>query len=76
MRRYPDHRYQSAEELAHDLDHLDEVDPATFDLSPEAPMGGMAAADSAKRLWAYVALIAVSFIGVCAVIITIAVVAK
>ncbi|HEY6318785.1 MAG TPA: serine/threonine-protein kinase [Acidimicrobiia bacterium] len=76
MRRYPEHRYQSVAEVAHDLDHLDELDPASFDLSPEAPMGGMAAAESAKRLWAYVALIAVSFIGVCAVVITISVVVK
>ena len=76
MRRSPENRYQSAAELAHDLDHLDAVDPAGFDLSPEPPMGGIAAAESAKRLWAYVALIAVSFIGVCAVIITIAVVVK
>ena len=76
MRRYPEHRYQSAAELLRDLDHLDEVDPASFDLSPELPMGGMAAAESAKRLWAYIALIAVSFIGVCAVIITLSMVLK
>ena len=76
MRRYPEHRYQSAAELLLDLDHLDEVDPASFDLSPEPPMGGMAAAESAKRLWAYIALIAVSFIGVCAVIITLSMVLK
>jgi len=76
MRRYSEHRYQSATALAHDLDHLDELDPASFDLSPEPPMGGMAAADSAKRLWAFVALIAVGFIGVCAVIVTLALVLK
>jgi len=63
MRRYPEHRYQSAEELLRDLEHLDELDPASFDLSPEPPMGGMAAIDSAKRLWAFVGLVAVSFIG-------------
>jgi len=76
MRRYPEHRYQSADELAHDLDHLDELDPASFDLSPEPVMGGIAALESAKRLWAFVALVAVSFIGVCAVIVTLAVVLK
>ncbi len=76
MRRYPEHRYQSAAALAHDLDHLDELDPANFDLSPEPPMGGMAATESAKRLWAFVALVAVSFVGVCAVIITLAVVLR
>lgn len=52
MRRYPDNRYQSADDLLVDLDHLDRVDPASFDLSPERPMGGVvAAAGSAKRLW-------------------------
>ena len=76
MRRYPEHRYQSAAELAHDLDHLDELDPATFDLSPEPPMGGMAVTESAKRLWAFVALVAVSFIGVVAIIITLSVVLR
>ena len=70
MRRYPEHRYQSAEELLRDLEHLDELDPASFDLSPEPPMGGMAAIDSAKRLWAFVGLVAVSFIGIVAIIIT------
>ncbi len=35
-----------ADDLLADLDRLDTLDPATFDLSPEAPMGGMAAVDS------------------------------
>ena len=43
MRRQPDHRYQSADELLTDLDRLDTLDPATYDPSPEPPMGGMAA---------------------------------
>ena len=76
MRRYPEHRYQSAEELLRDLEHLDELDPASFDLSPEPPMGGMAAIDSAKRLWAFVGLVAVSFIGIVAIIITLSVVLR
>ena len=57
MRRYPEHRYPSAAALRDDLDRLDTLDPAQYDLSVEAPMGGMAGADSAKRLWAWVALI-------------------
>ncbi|HWW53617.1 MAG TPA: serine/threonine-protein kinase [Acidimicrobiales bacterium] len=73
MRRLPDHRYQSADEILSDLDRLDALDPADFDLSPEPPLGGMAAINSEKRLWAMVALIAVSFIGIVAVIITLSV---
>ncbi len=76
MRRFPENRYQSAEELLADLDRLDQLDPATFDLSPEAPMGGMAAAESAKRLWLLVLEIAAGFIAVCALIIFLSVVLK
>jgi predicted cobalt transporter CbtA len=50
------------------------ADPAAYDRSPERPMGGMAAAESAQRLWAWVAIIAASFIGVVAIIITLSVV--
>jgi eukaryotic-like serine/threonine-protein kinase len=68
MRRYPEHRYPSAAALRDDLDRLDTLDPSQYDLSAEKPMGGMAAADSAKRLWAWVAMIAFGFIGIVAVI--------
>ena len=120
MRRYPDHRYQSAEDLLADLGEVEEQDggpvapptnhvsvpvpptspppiahadltrqwgglassapsrrdPMSYDLSPEAPMGGMAAAGSARRLWGYVALIALGFIGGVALIITLTVVLR
>ncbi|HEY2430016.1 MAG TPA: serine/threonine-protein kinase [Acidimicrobiales bacterium] len=76
MRRSPANRYQSAEELVADLDDLDHVDPAMYPMTPEPPMGGMAAINSERRLWAIVALIAVSFIGVVAVIITLSVVLR
>jgi eukaryotic-like serine/threonine-protein kinase len=76
MRRYPDNRYQSGEELLADLDRLDSLDPATFDLSPEAPMGGMAAAHSAQRLWLLILEIAGGFIAVCALIIFLSVVLR
>jgi serine/threonine-protein kinase len=68
MRRYPEHRYPSAAALREDLDRLDTLDASQYDLSAEKPMGGMAGADSAKRLWAWVAIIAFGFIGIVAVI--------
>ena len=73
MRRYPEHRYATAAELLDDLDHLDTLDLARFDLAPEQPMGGMAASGSAGRLWAWTAMIAVGFLGVVAVIIALSV---
>jgi eukaryotic-like serine/threonine-protein kinase len=76
MRRYPEHRYQSADELLADLDRLDTLDPASFDLSPETPMGGMAAAESAKRLWLLILEIVAIFLGVVALIIFLSVVLK
>jgi serine/threonine-protein kinase len=76
MRRYPEHRYSSADAIVQDLDRLDTLDPATYDLSPEKPMGGMAASDSARRLWAWVAIIAASFIGLVAIIITLSIVLR
>jgi serine/threonine protein kinase len=69
MRRQPAHRYQSADEILVDLGRLDSLDPATFDASPEPPMGGMSAINSERRLWAMVALIAVGFMGGVALII-------
>jgi serine/threonine protein kinase len=69
MRRYPEHRYQSIGDARRDLERLDQLDPNEFDLSPERPMGGMAAADSAKGIWKLVAIVALSFIGVVTVII-------
>jgi len=76
MRRQPGHRYQHADEIVADLDRLDQLDPAAYDLSPEPSMGGMASVNSEKRMWALVALIAVSFVGIVAVIVTLSVVLR
>jgi len=74
MRRYPEHRYPSAEALLDDLEHLDLLDrmakPAVFDFSPEKPMGQMAGDVAAQRLWGYAAMIVAGFLGIVAVIIT------
>ena len=74
MRRFPEHRYQSADEVVADLQRLDELDVATFDLSPEPPLAGMAAVDSTKRLWRLVALVALAFLAVSALAIALTVV--
>ena len=76
MRRQPANRYQSADELVTDLNRLDTLDPATYDTRAEPPMGGMAAINSERRLWAFVALVAVGFIGIVAVIITLSIVLR
>ena len=76
MRRLPKNRYQTAAELVADLDRLDQLDPATFDLSPEPAIGGMSAAETPAQLWGRVALIVLAFFAVCALVITISVVMK
>jgi serine/threonine-protein kinase len=80
MRRYPDHRYDSAQALLDDLERADvpgAIDVSAFDLSPEAPMGGVAAAvDSTARLWKLVATVAAGFIGLVALIIALTVVLR
>ncbi len=104
MRRYPEHRYQSAADLLRDLERisvaavpaeppphgaspsqyppapapvrLEDLNPITFDRSPEAPMGGMAAAGSEGRLWMYAAMIAVGFLVAVGLIITLSVVLR
>jgi serine/threonine-protein kinase len=76
MRRNPANRYQTMDEVVHDLDRLETLDPSAYDTTPEPAIGGMAAVSSEKRLWALAALIAVSFIGVVAVIITLSIVLR
>ena len=73
MRREREHRYQTAAALLADLRRLDELDATAFDLTPEPPLGGMAAAGSGAGLWKYVAVIAGSFMGLVAIIITLSI---
>jgi len=69
MRRFPDHRYASAAEIVEDLQHLDTLPPSVYDNSPEPAIGGMAAIDSNRRLWAFVGVVAGSFVALVALII-------
>ncbi|MHB8512758.1 MAG: serine/threonine protein kinase [Actinomycetota bacterium] len=77
MRRYPENRYQSATEVLEDLSKMEELDASSFDLSPEAPMGGMSVAGASnKRLWTFIGIVAAAFIGVVALIVTLSIVLK
>ena len=76
MRRFSKNRYQTAEELVEDLNHLDTLDLKKFDLSPEAPIGGLSSAGTAAQLWGRIALIALGFVLLCVLVITISVVSN
>jgi serine/threonine-protein kinase len=76
MRRYPENRYQTAAELLEDLDRLDSLDPSSFDLSPERPMGGMATIETKRQLWVYVAAVMAGFLALLALIIIVTVVTR
>lgn len=69
MRRYPEHRYQTAEALVADLDSLETLDPSSFDLSVEKPMGGMSSAATPAQLWRFIALIAIGFFVLLAIVV-------
>jgi serine/threonine protein kinase len=76
MRRMPEHRYQTADDLLADLDQIDTLDPKKYDLSPEPPVGGMSSVSSSAGMWGLVGMIAAGFLGVVAVIITLSVVLR
>jgi serine/threonine-protein kinase len=67
LRRRPEQRYQSALALVDDLDHLDELDPAAFDHSPDPPIRGVVGGNEGMALLRLALLVAVGFLGVVAV---------
>jgi eukaryotic-like serine/threonine-protein kinase len=73
MRRYPEHRYQHITEANADLEHLDQLVVASFDLSPEPPMGGLAAADHNRGMLMLIGGVAGGFIALVALIIVVSV---
>lgn len=75
MRRYPEHRYERAEDIVLDLDHLARGDVPSYDTSPEPPMGAAVPA-STERIWLYAVLVAVGFVAAVALIITLEVVLR
>jgi hypothetical protein len=48
MRRYPENRYASAEDLLADLGRYQSLDGRTYDLAPEKPMGSLMAGGGGK----------------------------
>ena len=61
MRRYSDNRYPTAQALVGDMDRLDTLDPSGFDLSPEKPIGGIAAMQGPAQVWSIVAIVTLGF---------------
>ncbi|MGH9125472.1 MAG: serine/threonine-protein kinase [Acidimicrobiales bacterium] len=51
MRRYPEHRYASADEILRDLNRSESLNLQTYDLSPEKPMGSLVAGGAGKGLF-------------------------
>jgi serine/threonine-protein kinase len=69
MRRGRENRYQSADDILADLDRLDAGEEISYDLTAEPAIGGLAATESAQRLWLYILLIALGFIAAVGLII-------
>lgn len=76
MRRLPQNRYQSTDELLADLDNLDSLDIGGFDFTPEPAIGGMAAPKSGLDLWKFIALIALGTIVVIVAVVALALLFK
>jgi hypothetical protein len=51
MRRHPENRYQTADELLADLDRVDLLAGDAYDLSPERPLGSLGVGSGGKGLF-------------------------
>jgi serine/threonine-protein kinase len=51
MRRHPENRYQTADELRADLDRVDLLAGNAYDLSPERPLGSLGVGSGGKGLF-------------------------
>ena len=73
LRRLPAHRYQSTDALLDDIDHLDQLDPADYDLSPEPAMPGSIGGAEGPALIRFALVVAGGFVSLVAVIILLSV---
>jgi serine/threonine protein kinase len=73
LRRQPEQRYPNAVALLHDLDYLDGLDPADYDLSPEPAMAGVIGGSEGAALLRFALLIAGGFAGVVIVVILVSI---
>jgi eukaryotic-like serine/threonine-protein kinase len=73
LRRQPEHRYHSALALLDDLDRLDQLNPADYDLSPEPAMPGVIGGSEGPALARFALLVAAGFISIAALIILVSV---
>jgi serine/threonine-protein kinase len=69
MRRQPEHRYQTALALLEDLSRLGELDPTSFDLTPEPAMGGVIGGAEGPALLRFALLVAGAFFSIVALVI-------
>ncbi|WP_298209238.1 serine/threonine-protein kinase [Ferrimicrobium sp.] len=75
FRRYPEHRYQSADELLRDLNDPAQVAPAVFDFSAEEPMGEHQPTTTQSYL-RRAGLIAIGFVSAIILVVGIALIVK
>ena len=73
LRRQPEHRYPSALALLDDLDNLDRLNPADYDLSPEPATVGAIGGSEGPALLRLALLVAGGFIAMVALVILLSV---
>jgi hypothetical protein len=76
LRRQPEHRYANALALLDDLDHVEELDPTNYDLSPAPAMGGVIGGGEGPALVRFALLVATAFITIVGLVILLTVVLR
>jgi serine/threonine-protein kinase len=76
LRRQPGHRYPSALALLDDLDRLDQLNLADYDLSPEPVMPGVIGGSEGPAMLRFALLVAGGFISIVALVIVLSIVLR
>jgi eukaryotic-like serine/threonine-protein kinase len=76
LRRQPAHRYPSALALLDDLDHLDQLNPTDYDLSPEPATAGVIGGSEGPALLRFALFVAAGFMSLVAAIIIVSIVLR